>query len=310
MSRETPICPKCGYDQSGFISTWESRCPLEGRCPECGLDFAWADVMDPSRVSLAWYSEHAFRIWAMVSRTIPTLMKLLWPPRFWAKVGILTTVRLRVLALWVCFVSLLMHLIASIPMGIGLYHEVDSFRYASFMDLVNSGGMKAVLQTVINGLGWPFVHCQYTPGGGFDWYVFIWRHGYGGGSVAWASFFFGAVALWSIVLLLVPVTRRIAKIRKAHVGRAMILGLLPMVAGFELARISEGLVYWNQQWGMWVVGIFIPLLLLTGLWHLVFWTSAIRRGWGVRPSWILIILGTIASVLGGVVSVYILGVNT
>lgn len=43
-------CPRCRYDLSGETGRWAAagRCPLRGRCPECGLVFTWADIFAPN----------------------------------------------------------------------------------------------------------------------------------------------------------------------------------------------------------------------------------------------------------------------
>jgi hypothetical protein len=52
-------CPRCGYDQRGIVDTWAEACPLDGRCSECGLEFAWADVLRPDRQREVRFVEHA-----------------------------------------------------------------------------------------------------------------------------------------------------------------------------------------------------------------------------------------------------------
>jgi len=72
-----PSCPRCGYVQSGEIATWSEKCPLDGVRSECGLEFAWANVLNPRLVLPQWSFEHAtnrtLRAWtATVYRaTIP-----------------------------------------------------------------------------------------------------------------------------------------------------------------------------------------------------------------------------------------------
>lgn len=55
-----PLCPRCDYDQTGTVAGWHraGACPLAGRCPECGLEFLWADVLDPRRTLPRWSIEH------------------------------------------------------------------------------------------------------------------------------------------------------------------------------------------------------------------------------------------------------------
>lgn len=52
-------CPRCDYDLSGETESWKRQCPLEGRCPECGLDIAWHDLLSPTHQRPKWSFEHA-----------------------------------------------------------------------------------------------------------------------------------------------------------------------------------------------------------------------------------------------------------
>ena len=55
---ETPACPVCGYDQSGFISSWRDTCPLAGSCSECGAHIEWREVFRPDLYAQRSYAEH------------------------------------------------------------------------------------------------------------------------------------------------------------------------------------------------------------------------------------------------------------
>ena len=39
------LCPKCSYDLRGTMGDWSRACPLRGVCPECGLQFEWAEMI-------------------------------------------------------------------------------------------------------------------------------------------------------------------------------------------------------------------------------------------------------------------------
>ena len=43
------LCPKCAYDLRGTMGDWSNACPLRGICPECGLEFEWADMIGTRR---------------------------------------------------------------------------------------------------------------------------------------------------------------------------------------------------------------------------------------------------------------------
>lgn len=84
----TPACPRCGYDQSGQAASWQDRCPVEGRCPECGTAFNWADLFDPSRRDVPWLAEHARGARDAARRTPGMLRRMALPHAFWRAVGV------------------------------------------------------------------------------------------------------------------------------------------------------------------------------------------------------------------------------
>ncbi len=58
-------CPRCDYDLTGVVAGWGDACPLEGTCSECGLSFAWGELIDPRRALPRWsYESRERRRWA------------------------------------------------------------------------------------------------------------------------------------------------------------------------------------------------------------------------------------------------------
>ena len=85
-ARPPPTCPRCGYDQSDAVKTWTDRCPLTGVCAECGAELEWSEVCRVHPGTLWWYAEHAPNRRALLWRTPLTLLMLIDPGRFWARV--------------------------------------------------------------------------------------------------------------------------------------------------------------------------------------------------------------------------------
>jgi hypothetical protein len=81
-----PICPRCGYDLRGTAFAWEDACPLEGRCPDCGHEFAWKDLFH--RRVHPWLFEHQWRRRRAVLALLVTLAGTLRPNWFWRRVGL------------------------------------------------------------------------------------------------------------------------------------------------------------------------------------------------------------------------------
>ena len=158
---QSVICPKCGYDQSGAIATWEDQCPIEGTCPECGLGFAWANIIDPARVDLRWYIEHAPRKRDLLVRSPPTLRRLLIPNLYWRSVGVSTRIEIRTLLLWLLLLLLVWHALALVPVGLGNWQESwGMVRGGGFNDFVDEG-IPGVLYELHNAIFAPFFRVQY-----------------------------------------------------------------------------------------------------------------------------------------------------
>ncbi|MEX0876943.1 MAG: hypothetical protein WD114_05750 [Phycisphaerales bacterium] len=309
-----PICPKCGYDQSGEIATWEERCPLEGVCPECGLAFAWADVFDPSRVHLPWYVEHAERKRDMLRRTPGTFWLLILPNRFWKRVTVGSPIYVGRLWSYVGGVMLAVYLGTSL-IAIGS----SAFRNFRWNQLYTSFQAKNP--------GNPLQGKQYSVD---MWTLEYWSSLIGGellhplrsssSATQILLLLSGMVLLWAVIIAAVPTTRRIAQVRFAHVHRALTwsgfaiaclcfavsisdsassifsaagLGLDPNWPGLfsiDQLRFRQAEMYSR----FFITGMFIAGL----IWIQWFWIAAIVRGWQIR-SVMLLILGLIASLLAG-----------
>ncbi len=105
---ERPACPRCGYDQTGVVDSWRESCPLAGVCSECGLEFPWCEVLNPLLNRLPWLFEHArgpgVRAW------VATGARALYPVRFWTRLRLTHTVRVRRLLVFAASLVLIAHL--------------------------------------------------------------------------------------------------------------------------------------------------------------------------------------------------------
>ena len=308
------FCPKCGYDQSGEIATWGSVCPVEGRCPECGLAFLWRDVFDPAHNELGWYVEHAVSMLGLMGRTPGTLARLVIPLFYWRAVGVEKRIGLRTLVLWLIVFWIVLHLLLSIPYGIGIWSGMSSQMYGSIGELHDRTGLKGLGVPFFNALAWPW------NGAWVDYQTNRVHYG-----MSWTTTgmvlknyispmvpLFGMSMLWVVILLATPTTRRRAKIRWAHVARAALVSVVPMILAYEFARLVEGLDDWSMvgftvsnDWGRSFGAVIMPALVL---WMLVFWILAVVVGWKIRPFGMVVFLGSITSVLGGVVMLYVVSI--
>lgn len=88
MNHDDPIppqgCPRCDYDLAGIGPGAAAPAEERGRCPECGLEFLWADVLE--RVPPpAWSLEpdHRLRWLRALDRAGRVVLRVLMPARLW-----------------------------------------------------------------------------------------------------------------------------------------------------------------------------------------------------------------------------------
>lgn len=302
MSAPVPICPKCGYDQSGEVATWENQCPTDGTCPECGLGFAWREVMRPLIDDLPWYIEHARSMRARVWRTPGTLRRLILPHVFWRGIDVRKRVAIPSLLVWCVLVCIGAHLLVAIPVGLGDWQE-NNWLGTSLRQYYNQYGFSAITAILFNGISLPLYRADPVPMASLfgvnvrqTWWdteelmrVFFRPIG----------FQLGFIALWLTVLLAMPRTRRLTKLRGAHIARAALLSMTAMVLTFEFYRLNEAL----NGLGGYRTGItsrlYIATIPMMIAWQIAFWGSAIIFGWRIRPWRLLVVVGTLAALLGG-----------
>jgi hypothetical protein len=95
-------CPRCGYDQRGVLATWIEQCPMEGTCAECGLKFAWRELLNPNLFPPKWCVEAKRSWWMFPWQTLRTTMRLFWPALVWRRVQMFHEVRWRRLCVFLC----------------------------------------------------------------------------------------------------------------------------------------------------------------------------------------------------------------
>jgi hypothetical protein len=319
----TPICPKCGYDQSGAIAAWETRCPLGGQCPECGFAFSWADVINPSRVVLPWYVEHALSRGDLVKRTVPTLWFMLFPNRYWSRMKMESSRSLKRYLLWIFILMLALHLLASAAQ-VGATYTLAAHEQKTFAQLL--AGLPPNQQASFQTQFAPFA----TDLGSFDfWYPTIMgalleplisRYWIGSSSLQLSSVplafgVLGICLMWFIMFCAFPISRKRAQLRVIHVWRATIVGgFLPLICidgsrliGATLDTLDYA-VFGGQGVGtvgsLMQLGNWIGLAILFGvlIWVQWFWVAARACRWRVRANWFSILLVIIASLFGFVLA--------
>ena len=267
---------------------------MRGVCSECGLEFAWVDVMRPGRDRVPGFVEHARgkRQWAWsVARTAwmaarPWVfwgrVKLHMEPRVWRAAGWVAAVCVGAWAIHSAIHSFFIVLEATSVPGM-TYHIGVSRGYPAWYYLINAWVDR-------------FAAVWYTPGtGGLVW---TW-----GVRIEWTFFgnwvLLASTVLWPVLFVLLPHTRRRCRVKVAHLWRAFAYSwvwLLVLDVAWMLGWVHRAwhnlavLIGWSGpgrfrtwfsgaanalgEWersGLWFI---VPVW----LWLWVWWWMAIGRG--------------------------------
>lgn len=302
-----PKCPRCGYDQSGEAATWDEACPVEGTCPECGHGFGWADLYDPSRQDDAWLIEHGTWFFVPCGRILKIPARIALPWRFWNRIRVDARTRTLALFAWVVFASILLHLLVS-----SVHFVFDVNRYGGgFVFNISNMDRFELLVEAINSTLWPIGQVSYWRTFYFDWGSAHWYEDLGMRDLAARTIGIGFG--WLLLLAVIPTTRRLTKIKSAHVARAAYYYILGAVIWAECYRLLaiffvDGISVSRGYQQL----LLKPVGLLFLCWTYLWWISAIRLGWSIR-SLLLIVLGTFLAYLVGRFCMdieYVLGIVT
>lgn len=186
-----------------------------------------------------------------------------------------------------------LHLLCWLPVSL-LIAAVDRGVRLTFADLgaiIESMTDIEIGAGLITGLLWPL---GAVSGSGY----WMWGCNYYNG----ADFFsiwripIGMGLTWLAIMSVLPVTRRMAMLRRAHLWRALLFQLTSVVVGFSLLRVVHWMAF--STTGAREEIAYLLVFLFVCLWTMVWWICALSIGWKVR-SWVLMTLGTVASILGG-----------
>ncbi len=191
-------CPRCGYDLSGLVATWRDSCPLDGRCSECGLNFEWANVLNPRMTTPEWSFEHAQK--RLVRSYLRTLFETFRPWRLFARLRMEHPIHFgRIFALLaVCLLAL----------HIGVAAICASRHYGFYGGLQMAGGSAYSTLTDVGLVAlWPYSS---------DRLVWLTRNSSSGpGPLVVAPM----LAFTPVAFLLLPGTLRRMRVRRAHIAR-------------------------------------------------------------------------------------------
>ena len=102
------------------MATWESSCPVQGQCSECGLEFAWREVLVDRERTNPRHIEHCSRR-AIPIAAIRTLLWCILPWVFWKRVKLQHEPRVGRMVLWLGAILLGAHFIASTAVAVAMW---------------------------------------------------------------------------------------------------------------------------------------------------------------------------------------------
>ena len=293
-TQASPSCPRCGYDLTGLDSEGE-----RGTCAECGLSFSWEDLRE--RLHLPeWYVEKKDSIFGGVRRTASTLWWML-PPRLpWKKLPLEAFAggfRWRAMIGWLAVLAVIAHLSAGIVVGseaarkayevvgaTGTTIAPTPTRYQRWSLVVGDRSPTleaslAFVYGVVDPVGWfeplggrahAWMTTETAPSGVINmWgprHPAPWAKNRNGMPVVWITLM--ASMLAPIVFIVLPVTRRKAKVLPSHIIRLGLLSLFIPALMFVLVMVGWGVELWRAS-GQNQVGAYV--LMLGGVPALCWW---------------------------------------
>ncbi len=291
------------------MALWErsNAWPLAGRCPECGLDFRWSDVLSPRHDDLPWFYEHTPRFRLGFVRAWKTWRRALWPPTFWAQVKLTTRLNPLRLLLWpLVLVGGLQLLIFAANLSIVLFNG-----------WIWQTTPEHVIAAIVSALVDPLAVVYYTGGGpGVGWGVAL---GFGvRGRPDVVNFAvtgpLAAAGLIPVMLLILGSTRATSSIRVGHVVRAGVLqgaAFAPIAIYYLVDRLSASAILWlsgaatghENTLSFWFYAAAPILAIMLAAWLGFYWHVVITRGFKLdRPRLIwslLMIAGVLISTIAG-----------
>ena len=288
-------CPRCGYNLAGTIRSWKDSCQLTGACSECGLEFACGDLLNP-RLSVPRWSVEGGRLRSVPWRGMRTLIRMLRPWSFWSQLKLQHRIR------WGRIVVALALLAPLLLLQIRLSMAWTTYRKAS--ELTVSGrilthsplilAFKSVVvpeSTIRTSAG---AHYYTYRDYGFDMPDVGWRAAYycrresflpvDGPRVIEERGFVSWLVVWCapVGFALLPISRRIARVRWRHILRIWLysLALLAIPIAFDIYEQVGGGIPWR-----WRGESALAMMMIVGAAAVMWWACATRFYLRMKHGW-------------------------
>lgn len=283
-----PKCPRCGYDLRGIMETWKNACDLQGICSECGLEFEWGNVLDPRRELPLWNVEYAESLPDTFRCGLLTFFIMLMPWKFWRLLKMEHPLEWGRLAGYFFTLGVCSYLLASLAGGVCTAIAIQTASSAE--------GLGEFIQVVL---------APYVPGTDFGDSLSTLLNEY----FTSDYFFYGMLAILFLPagFVMLPVSRRKAKVRWAHIFRitiyaapCMVVPLLFLVLGSVVFSL-ENSFFGSMQSRLYVFRAAEVIMYATIPFLIIWWGFATGRylkmahPWGVALA--IVILVTLAVTL-------------
>ncbi len=294
-----PTCPRCGYDQSGAIAAWERNepacCPLTGVCTECGLKFAWRDLLNESCAHELRMFEHALS--RILRSFILTLCKAQRGWSFWRWVRMENPIVPWRLVWMLAIGAPLTILLRALIVGFigGLHEGIGEFWcwYTGINSYYRFDGGRFVARAV-----WPFGDLE----------------GFTGSFVSpLAMIAVVATVIMPATFALLPRTLRAAKVRRGHIVRVWVYGLIGFPLALAVPCVFAGLLsimriprFTFAAHALWLLQSLDWWIFLgwVGMWMTAWWSWAVGRYLRLPRAWAIGLAMSVISLLAATLLVF------
>lgn len=247
---------------------------MSGRCTECGLAFEWRELLSTKIRMARWCVEYAGTPGRLVVNSTRTFVRSLWPFGFWKQLELANEIRPRRLAAYAALLTLLLYAIMAGSHGITVWHQVALWSGT----VVQAGTSPLILSwtdyVVLSLMPWRDV--AVTSWGMTSGHV--WQ-AHGQSIVVMVGFML--LVHWSCAAayVVLPVSRRVAKVRWIHIFRIAMYGLalIGLIAALEMVG-TVLLAVGSTTWPPLVVNILVGVMTVAGFAFfpglLVWWSTA------------------------------------
>ena len=286
-------CPRCGYDVRGVTAGWETSCPIEGKCTECGLMFDWGTVLGPVTAGLEWCVEFATAK-ARVRAVLKTWRRALRPGRFFGSIQMIFRLAPRRLLLFFACMLVAAHLpVAATQTWLAQREWRQGARFAIQPPAFALVAARTVFlpwssEATWGPLGRTGVRCDSPRD--LNEQIAV--------PLAWLAGAIAVIAAPPALLLMLPISMRLARVRPRHLLRvgAYNASWIPIVALIEMIG-AVGIV------AQYPVLVTFAVLARVVIWPMLLaaWCLALRRYLHLREA-IVVLVTSVNGVLAGLVA--------